>query len=328
MDPIYFSVFASNDLQQPELASVQGLENTPNSLDLFIPNAEMNTSISPAAEDFHPQHHNTLVAHLGTQYNTGSFDIPSSSGSNSTLRSQDLLHSGPSTYPVGRQLRSSSRKRQIRPFLEEDSDGNDGSKSDNDPDWHPGVSSFCASKRVASSMQRVLKGVSSSRDATPISTYSLSDSEYGSDAPKPKRKRTAVAVKGETKTEASNTANASHRDQKTSTTKTKKYSSAPASSTAAQPGFACDKCERRFSRAADRERHREYFHNLRRLPCPTCAGEFSRQDALRRHLRLGCKGKGRKRRTRKWELDIQLGIEGARDPTAVDDLDADYDGEE
>lgn len=295
MEPMYFSVFASDDTQHPEfLTDAAAMESTTNALDLFIPSDTSNSAV-PQLGDYQSSYYDkTQVAHPQVQQNEGS--SVDKSLLSTTAHSQNTPQCVPSSFPQGRQLRSSTRKRMIRP-LDEDSDGIDGSKSDNDPDWHPGVSKLCRSKRAAASMSQNLTYTPPSRNSTPLSSLSFGEDER----PKRKRKRT-------TKNEADESPK-------------KKKLKSPSSSL-----FRCNKCERTFSRSADRERHKQFFHALLTLPCPTCTSEFSRNDALLRHVRSGCKGKGRKRRTRQWELEIQLGVEGARDPTA-EELDEDYDEE-
>lgn len=297
MEPMYFSVFASDDTQHPEfLIDAAGMESTSNALDLFIP-SDTSTSAVSQVGDYQSYCNETQVAHPQVQQNEGS-SVDKSLLSD-TAHSQNTPQSSPSSFPQGRQLRSSTRKRMIRP-LDEDSDGIDGSRSDNDPDWHPGVSKLCRSKRAAASMSQNLTSAPPLRNPTPLSSLSFDEDE----SPKRKRKRTSKSEADE------------------SPKKKKSKSSSSSSSTL----FRCNKCEKTFSRSADRERHKMFFHALLTLPCPTCSSEFSRKDAQLRHVRSGCKGKGRKRRTRRWELEIKLGIEGARDPTA-EELDEDYDEE-
>lgn len=298
MEPMYFSVFASDDTQHPEfLTDAAGMESTSNALDLFISSDTSTSAVPQAVGDYQSYYDKTQVAHPQVQQVEGSSDDKSLLSD--TAHSQNTPQSGRSSFPQGRQLRSSTRKRMIRP-LDEDSDGIDGSKSDNDPDWHPGVSKLCRSKRAAASMSQNLTSAPPLRNPTPLSSLSFDKDE----SPKRKRKRTSKSEADE------------------SPKKKKSKSSSSSSSTL----FRCNKCEKTFSRSADRERHKQFFHALLKLPCPTCTSEFSRKDAQLRHIRSGCKGKGRKRRTRRWELEIKLGIEGARDPTA-EELDEDYDEE-
>ncbi|KAI0929878.1 hypothetical protein AcV5_006725 [Taiwanofungus camphoratus] len=64
---------------------------------------------------------------------------------------------------------------------------------------------------------------------------------------------------------------------------------APASSPS--PGserYACEKCDRTFSRLHDRKRHYESQHMQTTHLCPHCGKDFSRSDSLKRHLDNGC----------------------------------------
>ncbi|KAH9920158.1 uncharacterized protein B0H18DRAFT_613705 [Fomitopsis serialis] len=52
--------------------------------------------------------------------------------------------------------------------------------------------------------------------------------------------------------------------------------------------YACDKCDRTFSRPHDRKRHYESQHLQTSHSCQYCRKEFSRADSLKRHLDNGC----------------------------------------
>ena len=52
--------------------------------------------------------------------------------------------------------------------------------------------------------------------------------------------------------------------------------------------YACDKCDRTFSRPHDRKRHYESQHLQTSHKCHYCRKEFSRADSLKRHLDNGC----------------------------------------
>ncbi|KAH9839137.1 uncharacterized protein C8Q71DRAFT_498309 [Rhodofomes roseus] len=52
--------------------------------------------------------------------------------------------------------------------------------------------------------------------------------------------------------------------------------------------YACDKCDRTFSRPHDRKRHHESQHLQTSHSCQYCRKEFSRADSLKRHLDNGC----------------------------------------
>lgn len=72
--------------------------------------------------------------------------------------------------------------------------------------------------------------------------------------------------------------------------------SGPLSSTQSQPSnppeerFPCDLCDQTFSRAHDRLKHNAAVHHpaLALHRCRDCRKEFSRVDALRRHIEKGC----------------------------------------
>lgn len=61
--------------------------------------------------------------------------------------------------------------------------------------------------------------------------------------------------------------------------------------------FLCDwiedeqtqrRCDEGFARKHDLKRHQESVHLKVRYPCPACVKDFSREDAVRRHLRDAC----------------------------------------
>ncbi|EKM54731.1 uncharacterized protein PHACADRAFT_258764 [Phanerochaete carnosa HHB-10118-sp] len=54
--------------------------------------------------------------------------------------------------------------------------------------------------------------------------------------------------------------------------------------------FACEKCDKTFSRAHDRKRHYESQHSTHPYlhRCRFCTKEFSRADSLKRHVDNGC----------------------------------------
>ncbi|EPT04654.1 hypothetical protein FOMPIDRAFT_110028 [Fomitopsis schrenkii] len=52
--------------------------------------------------------------------------------------------------------------------------------------------------------------------------------------------------------------------------------------------YACDRCDRTFSRPHDRKRHYESQHLQTSHACQFCRKEFSRADSLKRHLDNGC----------------------------------------
>ena len=52
--------------------------------------------------------------------------------------------------------------------------------------------------------------------------------------------------------------------------------------------YACDRCDRTFSRPHDRKRHYESQHLQTSHACQYCRKEFSRADSLKRHLDNGC----------------------------------------
>ncbi|KAH8107778.1 hypothetical protein BXZ70DRAFT_1003216 [Cristinia sonorae] len=63
----------------------------------------------------------------------------------------------------------------------------------------------------------------------------------------------------------------------------------PASPTSIER-YACDRCEKTFSRAHDRKRHFETHHSAQPVShkCPFCKKDFSRADSLKRHCDNGC----------------------------------------
>lgn len=75
------------------------------------------------------------------------------------------------------------------------------------------------------------------------------------------------------------------------------YHTLPSSSRATPPQsspspgverYACDRCDRTFSRPHDRKRHYESQHLQTSHACQFCRKEFSRADSLKRHLDNGC----------------------------------------
>ncbi|TCD67869.1 hypothetical protein EIP91_011866 [Steccherinum ochraceum] len=54
--------------------------------------------------------------------------------------------------------------------------------------------------------------------------------------------------------------------------------------------YACDRCDKTFSRAHDRKRHFETHHSPQPAShkCPYCRKDFSRADSLKRHCDNGC----------------------------------------
>ncbi|THH29621.1 hypothetical protein EUX98_g4558 [Antrodiella citrinella] len=54
--------------------------------------------------------------------------------------------------------------------------------------------------------------------------------------------------------------------------------------------YACDRCDKTFSRAHDRKRHFETHHSPQPAShrCPFCKKDFSRADSLKRHCDNGC----------------------------------------
>ncbi|EJD02329.1 uncharacterized protein FOMMEDRAFT_157546 [Fomitiporia mediterranea MF3/22] len=83
------------------------------------------------------------------------------------------------------------------------------------------------------------------------------------------------------------------------------------------PPSDCRSCVGGFARIGDLIRHLKAYHQAhdedKALACSGCGTQFSRSDALRRHREKGtCKGKKRKRRMRRWEVEAALAMRTER----------------